>query len=102
MIHTYLVLTNAVPGEEAAFNDWYDNIHLPDVLRVPGVTRAQRFQTAQPESPYRFCALYQIDASDPLAVVEEIQRRAGTEEMPISSLMSSEFLATLYGPTDYP
>ena len=26
----YIVLTNSTPGDDAAFNAWYDDVHLPD------------------------------------------------------------------------
>lgn len=38
----YIVLTRAVAGEEQAFADWYDDQHIPDCLRVAGVTGARR------------------------------------------------------------
>ena len=44
--HLFLVFTRPSPGQEAEYNDWYDNEHLADVLKVPGVTAAQRFAVA--------------------------------------------------------
>src|SRR3546814_16369245 len=38
----YIVLTNATPGDDEQFNDWYTNTHIPDVLAVPGFVAAQR------------------------------------------------------------
>ena len=38
-----LVMTEAVAGMEDEYNEWYTNVHLPEVLRVPGVESAQRF-----------------------------------------------------------
>lgn len=38
-----LVYTNAAPGQDDAFNDWYDNTHLPQILALPMVVSAQRF-----------------------------------------------------------
>jgi hypothetical protein len=34
--YTFVVLTNAVEGKDDAFDDWYTNTHLGDVLAVPG------------------------------------------------------------------
>ena len=33
--HVFVVLTNATPGKDEAFNDWYTNQHIPDVLAIP-------------------------------------------------------------------
>ena len=32
-----LVLSNAGDGKEDEFNDWYDNVHVPHMLNVPGI-----------------------------------------------------------------
>jgi len=40
-----LVETNCVdPLREKEFNDWYDNIHLTDVLKTPGFQAAYRYE----------------------------------------------------------
>jgi hypothetical protein len=64
----FLVQTNAVAGQDAEFNDWYDNRHLSDLLALPGFTSAQRFRisTVQrypslPPYPYRYLAMYEVD-----------------------------------------
>jgi hypothetical protein len=42
--HIFVVLTEAVPGREEEFHDWYDNVHLADVTSVDGFTKARRYQ----------------------------------------------------------
>jgi hypothetical protein len=61
-----LAYTNcADPAREAEFNDWYDKIHLPDVLKVPGFVRATRYVTDDLEnSPGKFLAGYEIETED--------------------------------------
>lgn len=58
--------------QEAAFNHWYDDIDIPDVLKVPGYQRARRglrqsvagFSSPAAESTNgRYLALYDIDTS---------------------------------------
>ena len=45
--YTFVVLSNpTTPGQEAEYNEWYDKIHIPDVLNVPGFVAAQRFKIA--------------------------------------------------------
>jgi hypothetical protein len=41
-----LVFTNPVEGQDDAFNEWYDSRHFVDVLNVPGVVAAQRYDLA--------------------------------------------------------
>ncbi len=38
-----LVFSNPVAGQNDRYNAWYDNIHLGDVLDVPGVVGAARY-----------------------------------------------------------
>src|SRR3546814_6479308 len=47
----YIVLTNATPGDDEQFNDWYTNTHIPDVLAVPGFVAAQRFRLVDHPAP---------------------------------------------------
>ena len=42
--YNLIVLTNPVDGREDEYNDWYTNVHLDDVLKIPGVVGAQRFR----------------------------------------------------------
>jgi hypothetical protein len=40
----FLVMNDPLAGREADYHDWYNNIHVPDLLRLPGVSAAQRFR----------------------------------------------------------
>jgi hypothetical protein len=90
-----IVLTNAVDGQDEAFNDWYTGRHLDDVLAVEGFIAAQRFEftpgTLGKEAPYRYLAIYEVDAE----TVEQAERAlfaAARDEnlMPISKAMDEQ------------
>ncbi len=60
-----IVMSQAIPGQEDEFNDWYDSKHIPELLAVPGVTSAQRF-VALPSArgqlpPQGYLAVYELD-----------------------------------------
>ncbi|NIE64400.1 DUF4286 family protein [Burkholderia sp. Ax-1719] len=100
---TYVVLTNAVPGKEQEFDQWYSGQHVPDVLRVPGVLSAQRFRrTAQQRGtapqPWQYLALYECDARDPQVITDGIQARIGTPEMPMSDSLADVRYACYFEP----
>ena len=68
------------PAREDEFNEWYDNMHLPDMLETPGMIRASRWVSAQPESNQRrkYLALYELETDDVEAFnlkVQEIGKR---------------------------
>lgn len=39
----YLVFSNPVEGRDEEFNAWYDEVHVHDVVSMPGVVSAQRY-----------------------------------------------------------
>lgn len=73
----YVVRTNAVPGREAEFDRWYDEIHLAEVLAIPGFLSAQRFRLAaaqvQPTQTHGYLALYEIDGDDVDATLDRVR-----------------------------
>src|SRR5947208_1893739 len=96
--HLYVVFTNAAEGREAEFNDWYDNVHLPDLVAIPGVTAATRYEFAPtdpsaPQPPGRYLAIYEIEG-DPATALANIKAAAKT--MTISSAMKRGPIGTTY------
>jgi len=97
--HTFVVFTEAKPGRDAEFNDWYDNRHVPDVLAVPGFIACQRFrlrpEDGAADAPTRYLALYEMETNDLEATMAELMSRAGTPAMPISDSMNAEAVRTI-------
>jgi hypothetical protein len=57
--------TNCDPVREAEYNDWYDTIHIPDVLKTPGFVRARRYQTKDfRDGRGKYMAIYDIETDD--------------------------------------
>lgn len=83
--YTFLVLTNAADSQDEAFNAWYDNTHIPDVLRVPGFVAAQRFKLADTTPPqafgHRYLALYELETDDLEGSRQALADAAGTSAM---------------------
>jgi hypothetical protein len=94
--YSYVVLTRAKPGTEPEFDRWYDEQHLDDVLRVPGVVSVQRFNLVLQKSGtldvprWRSLAIYEIDADDPQVVLKAISTAADTELMPLSDALNRD------------
>ncbi|MCW5720367.1 MAG: hypothetical protein KIS86_04410 [Devosia sp.] len=73
------------PELEEEFNKWYDEVHVPDTLNIPGVLSAQRYKM-RPESgwltfPHTYLALYEVETDDLNFIDQEIRRRRGGELM---------------------
>jgi len=56
----------ADPSREEEFNDWYDNIHIPDMLETPGMIRATRWMSAHQGGNQRrkYLAMYELETDD--------------------------------------
>ncbi|MET0241760.1 MAG: hypothetical protein ABW184_17855 [Sphingobium sp.] len=62
-----IALTNPVAGREDEFNDWYQNVHLAEVVSREGVVSAQRYKVAAPliaPISYGYMAIYDIETDD--------------------------------------
>lgn len=62
----FAVYTNCLDASrEKEFNEWYDNIHLPDVFEVPGFVRASRYENREPiEGQGKFLTWYEVETED--------------------------------------
>ena len=101
--YIFVVASSPVSGREGDYNDWYDHQHLSDVLNVPGIVGACRYQASDVQSrgvtarltPY--LAIYDIDTDDLAGVFDEISARSGTAAMPgCDALDLSTISATVY------
>jgi hypothetical protein len=54
------------PAREQEFNDWYTNVHLPDMLQVPGMISATRWMSADNKENEirRYVAIYEMETDD--------------------------------------
>lgn len=85
--YNIIVLSKPVPGQEAEFEDWYTNQHIRDLLKVPGVTTAQRFRVLEDRSAntaHQYVARYEVETDDLAAMMALISARLGGPEMPMS------------------
>lgn len=59
---------------ESDWNDWYNNIHLPEIAACPGFHSAQRYVSEQPEGRF-YMTLYELESSEALTSTEFLARR---------------------------
>ena len=65
--HVLTVLSNPTEGRENDYNEWYDQVHLSDVLKVEGVVGVRRYRLAGPqgeENGHRYLAIYELRTDD--------------------------------------
>ena len=95
---TYLVFSNPVAGKEEEFNEWYDTVHLPEVLATPGMRSAQRYalleteithHSAMPVPAHGYLLVYEIDG-DPEVVMAKVQDAAMSGALRMSDALDLE------------
>ena len=73
----YIVRSNPNESRGQEFNDWYDNVHFPEVMKVEGFLSAERFElnavNSWGEQPYRYLAIYEIDSDNVAGTIENIK-----------------------------
>lgn len=75
MKHLIAVLAEPTPGKEAEFDDYYENLHLDEVLATTGWDTAQRFvltDEAGQKCPQKHLALYEVEADSPKDIVRTL------------------------------
>jgi hypothetical protein len=63
MTHLWLVRVECTEGAEEDFARWYDEEHLPELLKIDGVRSAQRYASADPlgdPDPRRWLVVYEL------------------------------------------
>ena len=96
--YMFLILANAAEGRDGEFNEWYDNQHIGDVLKIPGFVSAQRFTAVKsgPSAPFGYMTLYEVETDDVAATQAAVVAAAGGPAMPMSSSLDTSNLIATY------
>jgi hypothetical protein len=67
------------PQREGEYNDWYDRVHLNDVLSIPGVVAASRYRLSAGGAQMQLTDAMEMDPPPETAFFEEITPRLRSE-----------------------
>jgi antibiotic biosynthesis monooxygenase (ABM) superfamily enzyme len=56
----FVVKATIPPDKEDAFNRWYNEEHVPDVLKFRGLVSAHRYKAIEGEDKYQYMAVYEF------------------------------------------
>lgn len=95
--HRLFVFSNPVEGREAEYNEWYDTVHIDEVLQVDGFVACQRFvvDPGARDAPARYLAIYEIDDGDPAAAFARL-RGAVDDMTPSDAIDQASVNAWIY------
>jgi hypothetical protein len=92
------------PERDEEYNEWYDNVHIPEVCSVDGIISARRFRLSTVQrnpvdsTTPRYLAIYEIDTADLQTVADELGARLknGTMHMTDAFVVSPGFPAMYF------
>jgi hypothetical protein len=96
-----LVVATNPASEEATdeFNQWYDEVHIPQILeRVPGFVGASRYlvHEASPSQPHqRHVAIYEIEADDVGAAHSALVEAIGAGRLDLTETLEREPVSSM-------
>jgi hypothetical protein len=81
------------PDLERTYNEWYETVHVPDLLAIQGVTSARRFKVMQGDIATPFVAAYEIETDDIAAVMTIMEHQPRPFDPSFDRSTSSHILA---------
>jgi len=88
-----LALSRGRSGQDAAFNEWYDNTHIPELLQIDGMQSAQRLRVAQRMQGgdgFDYATIYEIEADNAVVAMQRIGEAAQAGRLTQSDLVDAE------------
>jgi hypothetical protein len=75
MKHMVVVLTEPTNGREEEFNEYYEDLHIDEVLATTGWKSGQRFKLTDQigaKCPLPYLAIYEAHGDDPKQVIQTL------------------------------
>ena len=98
--YVFVVFTEPVEGRDAEYNEWYSDVHIPDVLKLDGIVAARRYKLAPMDPPQEghplYLALYEIETDDLSQIPGAIKRAVEEGRMPLSDALDRSKNRTSY------
>ena len=101
--YLYVAMSDPLPDRESDLEAWYDQVHLRQVIDVPGFVSAQRFTAIEtcdgPIQRRRTLVIYELETDDPSSVISALRARRGSPQLaPCDALDTQSMFAQVYKP----
>ena len=78
-----IVATQCQLGEEKEFNKWYDEIHMPLLLKFKGIRKATRYQVVNENEEFpKYLAIYEFESKEIYEACKKSPKLAATLSKP--------------------
>lgn len=84
----YVATYPTTPEQADEFNRWYDEVHLPEIVALPGYVSARRFAPRTEGAPY--IALYEMESDDLQKTADDMMAMAGRGEFTMSETLQTD------------
>ena len=74
----FTVFVEVQSAHKAAFNDWYNQVHVPEIMACPGFLSSVRYEEVDADG--RYMAMYELSGLEAL-VSDEFDKARGWKEM---------------------
>ena len=82
-----VALTTPLPGKEDEYHDWYNNVHLPELVNGLGMLGASRYELVAKMSgadANTYLAIYDVETDDPAGFLGKVGAFAQSGGMTMS------------------
>lgn len=79
-----IALTTPVAGREQEYHDWYNNVHLPELVNMFNMDGAQRFELVAKlmgADTNQYLAIYEFESDDPAGTLAKMGEAAQAGKM---------------------
>ena len=77
----WLVGADCASEKEEEFNEWYDKVHIPMVLKAPGMVSAKRYRVIEGGDEYpKFLAVYELESEAAIDLIDKSQELAAARQ----------------------
>lgn len=91
--YLFMVGVDVDPEKEQQFNEWYNNEHIPALLKVPGVIAAYRYESSTGTPKY--IAVYELER--PSVQTSEAWKKAVEATPRPKDITTKSMVRGLYG-----
>ena len=107
MKHVVVVLTEPTAGREDEYNEYYEHLHLDEVLATTAWQSAQRFKLSAQQGvacPQPYLAFYEVEAEDAASVLTTLNttRSARVQSDALNKQTAGVWVFSELGPRHQP
>ena len=88
-----VILSRPTEGMEEEYNEWYQNVHLGELVALDGIVSGRRYRRAKTlgeRDSYPYLAIYEIETDDIDRVVADLTRTAEAGRLTMSPAMDTD------------